>query len=372
MASRFDAEQLAAKLTGGQPEKAALDMIISGARIGDRDDDSDDPDDDLDGEDQDEDQSEEQDTDPNDGEDDDASDGESQEDADEDDTSSEDDDGDEGYDTAEYSEDDIFEVVVDGERKDVTLKQLLQRYSGEGAIEKRLQEATELRKAANAEREAVTNEIETHRTNLLQTIAKLDQVLFMPLVRKPDPALRQKNMQEYLLQQDAYQEDQQRIQSLRTNLSEMFVAEQQKSTATREAFRKAQGELLAKAAPELRDPKTAALFQDDLMTAVQHYGFTQAHLQEVDNHALFLMARDAGRWIKMQRAKDTVSNKTSPTVGADKKRRRLKPGGATANAKAVQGAKVVKIATAKARKTGTVDDVANMLVANATAKHKRS
>jgi hypothetical protein len=365
MASLTDNEVLAAKIMGKTSDSDALASLMKSAQ----DVDDDDLDDDLD----DEDSEDDEDALPNDGdEDEDDSDDESQEDdEEEDDNSSEGDDEDESA-TVEYNDDDVFEVAVDGQKREVTLKQLLQNYSGEGAIEKRLQEATELRKAAIADREAAATEIETHRTNLLQTIAKLDQALFMPLVKKPDPALRTKNMQEYLLQKDAYDEDQNRIGTLKSNLTGMLADEQKRAVQAKADFRRKQAELLVLAAPELKTPETAKAFQDDLMVAVNHYGITEAHMQEVDNHVLFLLARDAGRWLKMQNGKKSGLKGAVPKAGETRPRRRMKPGGASSATNSKQKvSKQIVAAKAAAQKSGSVDDLATALAMQAAANLKR-
>ena len=274
--------------------------------------------------------------------------------------------------SGEYSDDDVLTVTVDGEQKEVTIRELKQRFSGEGAIEKRLQEATELRKAATTEREAAAHEIETHRANMLQTIQKLDQFLFMPMVLKPDPGLRQQNMQAYLMQKDAYEEDQSRIGQLRAAASNVFEQHRQDAAQLRAVNRDREARMLVEKAPELGNADAAKAFQSELMEAVRHYGISKEQLAEVDNHILFLMARDAGRYLKLQKARNSgKATGQLPNVGA-KQARHLKPGAAVSasNVIGAKSAKVKQQATQQARKTGSVDDIASMLVANATVRRK--
>jgi hypothetical protein len=294
------------------------------------------------------------------------------EDADEepDDDDEEDDDEDDGEDTEEvaYSDDDELDVAVDGETKAVSLRELKRVYSLQGATEKRLKEATDLRTAAQAERETAASELQGQRTNMLRTIQQLDGVLFAPLVSEPDPKLRTKNMQEYLLQKDAWEEDQKRIKAGREELATFMADENGKLAENRQKFREAQQALLVEKLPELRDPQMAPKVQSDIMMAAAHYGFTPQMVASVDHHGLFLMARDAARWLNMQKIKKNgkLPHGRDGEATVLKRKRHLKPGGATSRKLSlVKTQKEQQAATKKAQSTGRVDDVANMLISKA-------
>lgn len=271
-----------------------------------------------------------------------------------------------------YSDDDELEVTVDGKKQSVTIRELKSRFSGEGAIDKRLQEATETRKAAQAEREAIKQEAEQHRANMLQTIQQLDQFLFMPLVQKPDPALRTKNMSEYLMQKDAYDEDQQRIAGLKQAASAVLAQHQQQQLIARQELRAAESQLLLQKEPSLAEPAGVTAFREDVDRAVAHYGFTAEQLAGVDNHALYLMARDAGRYLKLANKTTGPNDPTARAQNAgqgqqkgQQPKRLLKPGSVASKPALVQAAKVRKAAEAKARETGSINDVTAMLIAGA-------
>lgn len=273
----------------------------------------------------------------------------------------------EEYEEVEYSDDDEFDVVVDGETRTVSLRDLKKAFSGEGAIEKRLHEATEERKAARAERAKVQTEAQEHRANLLRTIQQLDSVLFQPLVNKPNAALRQSNMQAYLAQKDAYDEDQDRIKKSRDNLVKFFGQEQANMENARKAFRENEMTLLVEKMPEIRDPVKGQQVYNDIMAAAQHYGFTMEQVASIDHHGAFLMARDAARWLNMQKLKANGGPAREKLV----RKRRLKAGGATSSKiKSVRNQQEQKAATARAQKTGRVDDVAAMLISKARVKGK--
>lgn len=283
------------------------------------------------------------------------------------------DDDEDGYEEVAYSDDDVIDVKVDGAWEEVSLRDLKRAYSLAGATEKRLAEATDLRNSAQAERETAAKEIQTHRANMLRTIQQLDHVLFSPLVSEPDPKLRLKNMNEYLLQKDAFEEDQKRIAMSRNQLTQFLSQEHQQLQTHRGEFRTEQQKLLAQKMPDLLDPEKTGKIQKDILDAAVHYGFSPQQVAEVDHHGLFLMARDAARWLNMQKIK---KNGTVPHDGEKatvrRRKRHLKAGGGATSSKtrAVRNNKEQIAATKRAQTTGRVDDVANMLMSKARTRGK--
>ena len=286
---------------------------------------------------------------------------------DEPDDDEEDDEENDGEDTEEvaYSDDDELDVTVDGETQAVSLRELKRVYSLRGATEKRLKEATDLRTAAQAERETAASELQGQRANMLRTIQQLDEVLFAPLVSEPDPKLRVKNMNEYLLQKDAWEEDQKRIKEGRDELTKFMAEENGKLVENRQKFRTAQQALLVEKLPELRDPQVAPKVQADIMMAAAHYGFTPEMVAQVDHHGLFLMARDAARWLNMQKIKKNGKLPHSGETTVLKRKRHLKGGSTSRKLSLVKTQKEQQVATKRAQATGRVDDVANMLISKA-------
>lgn len=291
-----------------------------------------------------------------------------------DDDSDEDDQENDGedYDEVAYSDDDVIEVTVDGEPVEATLRELKAAYAGEGAIEKRLKEATEARKAANADYTAGMAELETQRTNLLQTLQSLDEVLFSPLIDPPDPKLRTRNMNQYLLEKDAYDEDQKRIASARQELTGKLHAQAQAQAEARGKYRAAQQAELLEKWPELKSPKMAPKLQAEIMEAAAHYGFSPAMIAQVDFHGAFLMARDAARWLNLQKIKNS-KNGNSPVGGTGTaKRKKLRSGGIAAIKTAAQkSAKQRQVIAKRAQSSGSAEDVTALILSNARAKNPK-
>jgi len=86
-----------------------------------------------------------------------------------------------------------FRVTVDGEEEVVSLADLKRRYAGEGAIEKRLQQATEARKVT-------LEQARSNRDFTQKLVSTFGELLLTPEVPKPDPQLLNDDFQEYVRQ----------------------------------------------------------------------------------------------------------------------------------------------------------------------------
>lgn len=99
-------------------------------------------------------------------------------------------------------DDESFDVTIDGEEKKVSKKELIAHYQKQEAADKRLQEASELRREAEGHK---TRYIE-HQTQLAQAIEQLNQhIQLWTQEEMPDwNRLLEENPHEYLKQQEKY------------------------------------------------------------------------------------------------------------------------------------------------------------------------
>ena len=257
----------------------------------------------------------------------------------------------------ELTDDLEVSVTVDGEDKKVTLADLKKRYAGEGAIEKRLQEATEARKAALQQQDY-------NRNKLTQVLNVVGQMLFTPSTKPPDASLKETNPALFLSQVEAYQTEIAALNTRKAQLQKVLEASDQEDKDKLNTFRNEEAVKLRQALPilsdEVRGPKVKAAI---VHAAKTYYGFSDADIAAAQDHRLFVMAADAMRYRKMigKTSKKTTSEiaRTIPTKG-----RNTKPK-ITANRKRQQAA------FAQARKTGSVDDVAATMVVPAKRKGRR-
>ncbi len=280
---------------------------------------------------------------------------------------------DEGVSEAYYNDDDLIEVIVDGEAHEVTLSDLKRAYSGEGAIQKRLKEATLLKKDAMNASERLQRSYEEERSKFYQVAQQLVDFGIQPIIDPPDASLRVRDRDAYLLQKEAYDEDQKRIQDLKAGMGQALQTMAQQDQQNRERRQAYHSQQLVEKIPALRDPEKAKLVRKDILEVADHYGFSPEDVATVEHHGLIMMALDAARWNKMQ--KQRAEGKEVPT-GRDKKApRKLKPssGGSVTQRKlaASLAGKQKRETEQKARRTGDPNDIAAMLVAKATTKGGR-
>lgn len=265
-------------------------------------------------------------------------------------------------DAFELDADTLVPVTVDGETIEVTLAELAKRYSGEGAIDKRLQDVAEERNAVTAERQQLFQERQTvqqerqnDRQNLLRTIQTMESYLFAPRVEKPNAALQATNPQQYLLQQSNYQEDQQRIHDLRGEVGNLMQGQAAQQAQQKQHDLANAAQELTRLMPELRDPKKGPAVQQEIVAGAEAYGFSQQELQMVTDPRMFVVLRDAARHRALQ-----SSSTVRPTRSAGN---RVKPMTPTGRRPATSAAKKEEAQRLKrARTSGKTSDVAKTML----------
>jgi hypothetical protein len=275
---------------------------------------------------------------------------------------SEDDPQDDGY--LAVDDDDLIEVKIDGETVLRSIADAKKALSGEGAIEKRLKEATEARKQAQADHTQLLEQFSIAHRNLTNALSGLEDVVFQPAVAKPDPALKQQDPQKYLIQLDDYQADQERVSQGKDAIRQLIKQNQDALQKDIEDYRKQQSQQLVKKLPVISDkekaPKVLKGMQD---VAVNVYGFSPDELKVASDHRMYLMMYDL---MKYHEARGKVTRKTETVKNLDgqasKRPRTLRSGATKIKSQTRRKAEQQKKVTEQARKTGKVKDVAATLM----------
>lgn len=246
------------------------------------------------------------------------------------------------YDEPDQTEPDTFTVKVDGEEVAVTLDDLKRSYSGQGKIQKGMQEAAEMRKQAQAAQQQAVAVAQ----RLQAEFQRVQQEGFIAPPQEPtrelydsDPMAYFDAKMDYDQQMKAYTAQQQSLQQQRA-----FLAHQQQVQHQEQVAREL--EVLREKVPELGDAETAAQFQKDILKFGSDYGYSDEEISNVMDHRALMVLRDAMRWRKSQSKRSQVEQKAK---GA---RKVIKP-----QAKKTQTPKAKKAQQAKAnlKKLGTLD-----------------
>lgn len=263
-----------------------------------------------------------------------------------------------GDDTDADADDPVFEVKVDGKMQQVTLSQLRKAYAGEGAIEARLQQASEARKAAEAEAQQYVQYAQAAAARLKQVYEHYNEALFAPRVQPPDPQMRETDPIGYLQQQEDFRADQDRLRQEQAYMQQTLQMASQLHQQKLDGELRAEYEALTQKMPALRKPATAKAFKQAIGEAAKAYGFSPEEVSQVTDHRLLVMAAEAAayRATKAKAKKSEVRREVSPPLPTQGSRK------ANGNAQKSAKLKQRKAAYDKARATGSVDDVANWLI----------
>lgn len=237
-----------------------------------------------------------------------------------------------------------FTVKVDGEELEVTLEDLKRSYSGQGKIQKGMQEAAEARKQAQQMQQQMAQAAQ----QLTAMYQQVQQQGFVAPPQEPsrelfdsDPIGYMEAKMQYDDQVKAYNEQQgQMIQLQQYQQQQMAMAQQQ--------MLHSEVQKLTEKIPELSNPEMAGKFRNDLInTASEFYGLSADDLAGVTDHRALLVLADAMKWRKSQRGRSKVDEKAK---GA---RPVLKP---QARRTADPKRKQVQKSKAQLKKSGSVDD----------------
>ena len=262
--------------------------------------------------------------------------------------------------TDQTEEDDVdlddiaIDLTVDGEEKKVKLKDLKANYSGNAAIEKRLQEATEAKNHAVRANQVLFTALNEEA----QRLGKIDEIL--QTMAEPEAInweeLRNTNLPKYLLERDKQREVNDRRALLNQEQQRIRYQQQEIAKKAQAEYMQSQANQLITKIPDFAEPEKAQVLFSKLTDAGKNYGFTPEEVSGVMDHRQMLVLRDAMRYQELMGKQKTVSAKTAPISAL------LRPSAAKSNSPSAQIKKAQEKIMAKARTTGKIDDVAATLL----------
>lgn len=273
----------------------------------------------------------------------------------------------ESDDATEYldlDEDYHIKMRVDGEDVEVPLSDLIQNYAGDGAAQKRLHEATEKRKAAQAYYDKTLHEADLIKEAAASIVKKLDEQLHTPAVQKPPEELKRSNPSRYLQQMDAYEKDQERIKQSQAMLQEAFEEHGKITSESRNQRKAVTAQTIIDHIPEVQNEKTKQPTMEKIFNAGKAYGFTDDEINALEDPRMYIMAFDAARYREL-----TELGKQQP-VATKGKKKVLRAGKTRSSMKSNGSSRQVRTAKERARASGKTQDVTQFLIARASEKRK--
>jgi hypothetical protein len=261
-----------------------------------------------------------------------------------------------GLDTSTLGEDVMFSVTEDGVETQVPLGELKQRYAGEGAIDKRLQEATEHRNLQIRDYEQSKQLTDT-------VMQQFGQALFRRTVPEPSVELLRTNQAEYHIQKTLYDQESNALVGEHQKLSNLMGQLDQANTQATQQRRAAASVELRRVMPVFNDPVKGPKVREVLVQAAMEIGFTREAISQCEDPLIFKAVALAAR--ELRRQSGAKVTKVTP------KPRTLQSGGTRNKPASTISQRNERDTIAKAKASGSVDDVAQTMIVKQPRKRGR-
>lgn len=242
-----------------------------------------------------------------------------------------------------------FTVKVDGEEVEVTLEDLKRSYSGQGKIQKGMQEAAEARKQAQQMQQQMAQAAQ-HLSAMYQ---KVQQEGFKAPPQEPSREMFDSDPIGYMEAKMQYDAELKEFNEQQGQMMQLQQYRQQQAQAEQQQRIQQEAQLLMEKIPELSEPEKAGKFREDLVrTASEFYGYSPEDMQGVTDHRALMVLRDAMMWRKSQ------SKRTQAEEKAKKARPVIKP---QAKRTVDPKRKAAQKAKTQLKKSGDINDAIDLL-----------
>lgn len=242
-----------------------------------------------------------------------------------------------------------YRVRVDGNELEVPLPELLAGYSRQADYTRKTTELATQRKAL--EQEAAT--IRSARDQYATQLGALERALVETMPKEPDwEALRKENPGEFAAQFAEHQQKREKLAAVRSEQDKVRRQQEAEFHQGLAAHLQAEAVKLVEAIPEWKDETKAKAEKGKLVEFAGSLGWSPEDLDNVHDHRLVLILRDAMRYRESQtKGKQAVQDKARTA-------KVLPPGGRpTTTTQTGQRVKTQK-ARDRLKQTGRVDDAA--------------
>lgn len=210
--------------------------------------------------------------------------------------------------TAEQPEEPkTFRTKINGEEVEVTLDELLRGYSRTQDYTRKTQEIAQRRRELEEQIPAVRVE----RQKVAQYLTELEQALQAVTPEEPDWArVQAESPEEFPSLFAQWQAHERRMHQIREQRTAAQAAVERDNAEARRSRITTEREKLLEAVPEWKDPAKAKAEKTKLVSfAVNDLGFTTEQLEQVEDHRVFLMLRDAMRYRELSAKKPQLQQK---------------------------------------------------------------
>ena len=242
----------------------------------------------------------------------------------------------------------LFPVKVDGKEEMWTLEQLQQSAAGQAAINKRFQDAADLRKQVEAAAETVIQREKT-MLELMERAKTGDLVAPIP----PSKELFEKDPIGYFEAKMNYDEDKVNYDQKMAYADHVRSEHRSHLERQHQDFLHNQAEELARKIPEYGDPNKRQTFNKKMVEAGAAYGFGQDEMMQVVDSRLILALSDAAKYRDMQSNRKKVDQKAQTARPVIKAGVKKSQDGQAANRKKAE---------TRLRRSGSIEDALALML----------
>jgi hypothetical protein len=240
---------------------------------------------------------------------------------------------------------------IDGEEQEVTLQEALASYQIQGHLTRKSMALSDERKAWEEARAKEEKAAQEKASKLEAGYAMAANLLNAEFANVDWQRLQQDDPIEFNSKYIQWQQHNARL----AQLAEAIAHHRQEQTEAQqkhlEKLRSDEQKRVTEAIPSWSDPTTKEREWREIVDTAKEYGFTEDNVNEVFDHRVIRLLRDAKEYAKLQKAKPQLEKKLKLAP------KMVKPG----NAKKADTNRTEQLMS-RAKKTGSVDDVAELLM----------
>jgi hypothetical protein len=211
-------------------------------------------------------------------------------------------------DTQEDDKPQVFTVKVDGKEIEVSLDELQKGYSRTQDYTRKTQQVAEVRKAAEAELQAIRAEREQY-AQLLGALSEQVKAAAEPQIDwdrlyREDPI-------EYVRQREVMRDNKERAAAIDAEQQRLFQIAQEEQVKQLQTVKVKESRALLEAVPSWKDPAKAKAEKTMLIEFGQKMGFTPQELGNIYDHRVVLALRKAALYDQMQAKRQVIKPVTN-------------------------------------------------------------
>ena len=203
-----------------------------------------------------------------------------------------------------------FRVKAAGEEKEVTLEELMQGYQLGADYTKKTQEVAELRKANEAERQAI-EESKKVRDTYAQRLQAIEQFLTQGDSQEDLAVMKENDPIGYAVKVAEMTEKKEQLNAVRAEQQRLAEQQQAEQSQAMQNFVAQEAQKLAQVLPEFSDKTKGEQVRNEIRNYGKSVGYTDNELAQVYDSRHVITLHKAMLYDKLQKSKPSVKKKVA-------------------------------------------------------------